>query len=172
MAFRHCQEPIETVLHSWIGQTLKVSTPFGRRALAAWVAPGPPKSHRAMAVTAAEDLASMWLLPPKLDETEPWEIPEPRERHAFFKTFQERLTVSRKQNGVSIRTDFSFTHREPPGAQRGDALQAEGHCVAHLNLHGTQLLDGEGTTRYQRYGREVGVDIFRLGPDARPFSWS
>lgn len=172
IVFRHHEDPIETELESWNAQVVKVSTSFGRRASASWLKPGPPKSQRALAVTVAEDLASTWIRPPDLEEQTPWKPPEPRERRTLFREFLETVTVTRDSGVLTIRTVFHFSHREPPGAQRGDGLSAQGSSDMRFDASSMQLLSGEGATHYHRYGREVGLDLFRLGPSAKPFSWS
>ena len=114
----------------------------------------------------------MALEPPNLDPIEAWQPPRPREASQHFTQFREELSLKTNASGCTIVTKFHFAHREPPGIERGDALRAEGIATAHFASDGVTLLQADSKTIYFRYGREVGIDHFRLGPDSKPFSWS
>ena len=169
---RQGDREIGSNLSSWGSSQVQLALAIGKRPHAQWIPSGTPKNSRALGVSLSADLAAAWLQPPNLDPVEAWQPPRPREASQHFTQFREELSLKTNASGCTIATKFHFAHREPPGIERGDALRAEGIATAHFASDGVTLLQADSKTIYFRYGREVGIDHFRLGPESKPFSWS
>ena len=169
---RQGNREIGASLATWNQSQLQLSIAFGKRPHAAWLPTGTPTRQRALAVSLSADLAAAWLRPVDLQQLTKWSPPRPREQAHHFTKFEELVDVECSERGFTVKTRFSFSHREPPGTERGDALNARGLATTLFSPDGSTLLEADSKTLYYRYGREVGIDQFRLGPTAKPFSWS
>ena len=172
LAHRQGGHEIGSSLSAWSDGRIQLSISLGKRPHAAWIPTGAPTRQRALAVSLSADLAVAWLRPLDFNQRGQWHPPKPSEQTQHFTRFDEVSEIEQTDLGCTVKTRFSFSHREPPGTERGDALSANGIATTLFTEDGTTLLQASSETIYYRYGREVGVDHFRLGPAAKPFSWS
>lgn len=164
-------EQVGSKLSPWSPAHIHVTSSLGKRPHAQWSPGGPPTIHRALAASLLADLAIAWLRPIEFEDASQWSPPAPRDVARYFSKFEEKLESKKSSQGYEVHTHFSFSHREPPGSERGDSLEAKGLATTLFDQHGC-IVEAESKALYFRYGREVGVDSFRLGLKPKPFSWS
>ena len=172
LAFKREAGSLGSVLKPWKDQIIQLSVSPGKRPHAQWLPSGPPSHQRALAVSLAADLSVAWLCPAEPSTEGHWTPPAPRDKRAHFVQFKEAIETARQDGDYCIKTHFSFTHREPPGTERGDALSAKGVTRARYSPDNLSLVEAMSKTVYFRFGREVAIDSFRLTRSSKPFSWS
>ena len=172
LAFKQGAGSLGSILKPWKSQMLQLAVSPGKRPHAQWLPSGPPSYQRALAVSLAADLSVAWLCPAEPSTESHWIPPPPRDKTAHFVQFKETTETEPHDGDFWIKTHFSFTHREPPGTERGDALSAKGLTKVRYNPKGIGLAEALSKTVYFRFGREVGIDSFRLARRPTPFSWS
>ena len=172
LSFKRGTGSLGSILKPWQNEVLQLSVSPGKRPHAQWLRSGPPSHQRALAVSLAADLSVAWLCPAEPSTEDHWTPPPPRDKAAHFVQFTETIEAALQDGDYCVTTNFSFTHREPPGTERGDALSAKGVTRARYAPEGGNLVEAVSKTVYFRFGREVGIDSFRLTRRATPFSWS
>ena len=172
LAFKRGDESLGSILKPWQNRVLQLSVSPGKRPHAQWLPSGPPIHQRALAVSLAADLSVAWLCPAEPSIEGHWTPPPPRDKTAHFTQFNETIEAALQDGDYCVKTHFSFTQREPPGTERGDALSAKGVTKIRYAPGGLELVEALSKTVYFRFGREVGIDSFRLTRRSTPFSWS